>query len=56
MKIDYVSIQKYLNLILTDDIRLQDKQFAFYATFRDYANTDVVFDFVVENHKKIAES
>lgn len=49
-------LQRYLNLILTNDVRLQDKQFAFYSTFRDAANTDIVFDFLRENHKKIAEA
>lgn len=55
-KFELFPFQKYLNIILTDDIRLQDKTLAFSATFRDAANIDVVLDFVIENHKKMSES
>lgn len=56
MKIELYPFQKYLNLILTDDIRIQDKQFAFTTTFHDVDNIDIVLDFFIETHSDIAES
>lgn len=41
---------------MTDDIRIQDKHFAFTTTFRDVANTNIVLDFFIENHNDITES
>lgn len=41
---------------MTDEIRIQDKQFAFTTTFRDVDNTDTVLDFFIENHSAITAS
>lgn len=47
--------QKYLNLILSDSIRLQDKRLAFLSTLSQQQNVDSVLDFVTTNHQNITE-
>lgn len=48
--------QRYLQVILSDEIRVQDKLSAFGATLRKAENVDVVLDFVLTNHQTIAKA
>ncbi|XP_055325495.1 uncharacterized protein LOC129579438 [Sitodiplosis mosellana] len=49
-------ITKYFDLILSDDIRLQDKHSALASTLTQQVNIDLALDFIVTNHKNITKA
>lgn len=48
-------LQKYLNLILSNEIRLQDKHTALVSTLKHRQNIELVLDFVTNEHEEIAK-
>ncbi|XP_031623813.1 membrane alanyl aminopeptidase-like [Contarinia nasturtii] len=46
-------LMEYLEKILSDDIRLQDKHSAFVSTLMQQGNVNLVLDFIVTNHQRI---
>lgn len=50
-------LQNYLDLILTDDIRLQDKDTAFESTYSQrIENVPIVLEYIYTNFEKISSS
>lgn len=51
-----ILFQLYLEKILTDDVRLQDKYSAFVNTLQHQENYDLVLDFMINNYEKMLEA
>lgn len=52
-----LSLQDYLEKIISDSVRLQDKQAAFTSTFNNHdANVQIVLDYVIANYTAIRDA